>query len=162
VESVWRPALRPPRVEPCARRLRVVAAGMTVAYSERALRVLETGQAPAIYVPRDDVDVSLLRPGAGRPTLCEWKGRAVYFDVGGAPRAAWSYPAPRPGYDALRDHFAFYPQRVEACYLGDERVDSGDFYGGWITADVRGPFQGAPGTAHGRRARQARLCAASR
>jgi uncharacterized protein (DUF427 family) len=149
VESVW-DYPRPPRVEPCGSRVRVVAAGVTVADSERALRVLETSQAPAIYVPPDDVDASLLRPATGRPTLCEWKGRAVYLDVGGAPRAAWSYPVPRPGYEAIRDHLAFYPQRVEACYLGDERVaaNGGDFYGGWITADVCGPFKGAPGTTH--------------
>jgi uncharacterized protein (DUF427 family) len=147
-ESVW-DYPRPPRVEPCTRQVRVVAGGVTIADSARALRVLETSQAPAIYVPPEDVDASLVRPAAGG-TVCEWKGRAVYFDVAGAPRAAWSYPDPRPGYEAIRDHLAFYPQRVEACYLGDERVapNDGDFYGGWITSDVRGPFKGAPGTRH--------------
>ena len=43
---------------------------------------------------------------------------------------------------------AFYPQRVDACYLDDERVqaNAGDFYGGWITADLVGPVKGPPGT----------------
>jgi hypothetical protein len=60
----------------------------------------------------------------------------------------WTYPEPTPGYEALRDHVAFYPGRVDAAWLGDERVHAqeGDFYGGWITADLVGPFKGAPGT----------------
>ncbi len=63
--------------------------------------------------------------------------------------AAWTYRHPAEGYEAIRDHLAFYPQRVDACLLGDERVgaNGGDFYGGWITSDIRGPFKGAPGTA---------------
>jgi uncharacterized protein (DUF427 family) len=146
MESVW-DYPRPPRVEHGHRRVRVVAGGATVADSTRALRVLETSQAPAIYVPPSDVDFGALRPARGR-TLCEWKGAAVYFDVAGSPSAAWSYPSPAAGYEALRDFVAFYPQRVEACYLDDERVspNDGDFYGGWITADVEGPFKGAVGT----------------
>ena len=53
-----------------------------------------------------------------------------------------------PAYAQLRDHIAFYPARVDACFLGDERVTAqeGGFYGGWITADIEGPFKGAPGT----------------
>jgi hypothetical protein len=63
--------------------------------------------------------------------------------------AAWTYPDPAPGFAALRGHVAFYPGRMDACLLDDERVrpQPGDFYGGWITADVAGPFKGAPGTA---------------
>ncbi len=124
---------------------------MTVADSERALRVLETSQAPGIYFPPEDV--SHLEPH-GRSSLCEWKGRARYFDVVvGARRAeaaAWSYPEPAGRYAELRDHVAFYPQAMDACWLGDERVEpnAGDFYGGWITGDVQGPFKGAPGTLH--------------
>ena len=56
-------------------------------------------------------------------------------------------PRPVPAYARLRDHVAFYPGRV-ACWLGDERVrpQEGDFYGGWITDDIEGPFKGARGT----------------
>ena len=55
---------------------------------------------------------------------------------------------PSPGYEALRDHIAFYPGRVDAAWLDDERVQpqESDFYGGWITADLVGPFKGPPGT----------------
>ena len=51
-------------------------------------------------------------------------------------------------YEALRDHIAFYPGRMDACRLDDELVQSqpGDFYGGWITSAVTGPFKGGPGT----------------
>ena len=62
--------------------------------------------------------------------------------------AAWSYPSPVARYAELRDHLCFYPSRVDAAWIGDERVaaQEGDFYGGWITADLVGPFKGAPGT----------------
>jgi uncharacterized protein (DUF427 family) len=132
--------------------VRVVLGDVTIADSTRALRVLETSHPPTIYVPPGDVAPGVLRPAGGRGSVCEWKGAAVYWDAeaGGrrAARAAWSYPDPRPGYEALRDAVAFYPSRVDACWLGDERVraQEGDVYGGWITADLVGPFKGAPGT----------------
>ena len=46
-------------------------------------------------------------------------------------------------------HLAFYPQKVDACFIDDEPVeaDEGAFYGGWITSRVVGPFKGGPGTA---------------
>ena len=72
------------------------------------------------------------------PDRCERLARA----------AAWSYPEPAPAYEGLRDHVSFYPRRVDACRLGDELVaaQEGDFYGGWITDDISGPFKGPPGT----------------
>jgi uncharacterized protein (DUF427 family) len=147
MESVW-DYPRPPAVEPSARRARVEHGGVVVADSERALRVLETSQPPGIYFPPEDVRMDLLEAHRQR-TLCEWKGQAHYWTVAGADAAAWSYPQPVGSYAALRDHVAFYPQRVDACYLDDERVQAngGDFYGGWITADIGGPFKGGPGTA---------------
>jgi uncharacterized protein (DUF427 family) len=146
-ESVWNYP-RPPALVPCARRVRVLLDGMTVADSTAALRVLETASPPAVYVPPGDVDASLLRPGRGR-SLCEWKGAARYWDVGRVARAAWSYADPVPAYAALRDHLSFYPGLLE-CYLDDERVraQAGDFYGGWITDEIAGPFKGEPGTLH--------------
>ena len=63
--------------------------------------------------------------------------------------AAWYYPDPAPGYEVIRDHLAFYPGRVDACFVDEEQVaaQEGDFYGGWLTADIVGPFKGGPGTA---------------
>lgn len=150
-ESVW-DYPRPPAVEPCARRVRIVLGGETVADSSAALRVLETSHPPTIYVPAADFASGALAPAPGRATVCEWKGRAAYFDVLGggerARRAAWHFPEPVARYAALRGHVAVYPSRMDACYLGSERVaaQEGDFYGGWITADVAGPFKGAAGT----------------
>ena len=147
MESVW-DYPRPPAVERSARRARVEHGGIVIADSTEARRVLETSQPPAIYFPPADVRMDLLEPNSQR-TWCEWKGQASYWDVAGAEAAAWSYPEPAPAYAELRDHVAFYPQRVDACYLDEERVttNEGGFYGGWITADVIGPFKGGPGTA---------------
>jgi uncharacterized protein (DUF427 family) len=151
MENVW-DYPRPPRVEPSARAVRIVLGGVQIAASSRALRVLETSHPPVLYVPVADVVDGALHPAATRRTLCEWKGWATYWDVHGGgvvrPAAAWSYPEPVAAFAALRDHVAFYPGRMDACFLGDERVraQEGDFYGGWITADLQGPFKGGRGT----------------
>ena len=150
-ESVW-DYPRPPALVPCTRRVRVELAGTVLADTTRALRVLETSHPPTIYIPPEDVRSELLVASAQRGTVCEWKGRARYFDavVGGRHVRAvgWSYPDPTAAYAGLRDHVAFYPGRVDAAWVGDERVQAqaGDFYGGWITAEIRGPFKGPPGT----------------
>ncbi len=142
---------RPPALVPCGRRVRVEFAGETVADSVAALRVLETASPPTIYVPRGDIAPGCLEPVTGH-TVCEWKGTAAYGDlvVSGrrAQRAAWWYPDPVAAYARLLDHVAFFPGRVDACYLDDERVtpQEGDYYGGWITSDIQGPFKGAAGT----------------
>lgn len=149
-ESVW-DYPRPPRVEPDGRLVRVEFAGVAVAETRRALRVLETASPPTFYLPAADVRTDLLEPEA-RETFCEWKGVALYWTlrVGGrsAPSAAWSYPEPDPAYAALRDHLAFFAGRVDACSVDGERVrpQPGGFYGGWITREIVGPFKGEPGT----------------
>ncbi len=149
-ESVW-DYPRPPRVEPTAHRIRVQFGGRTIVDTRDALRVLETSHPPAYYVPVEDVDPEVLQP-VDRTTVCEFKGLANYYDVvvgdDAAHAAAWSYHNPRPGYEAIRDHVAFYPWAMEACWVDDERVEPqpGHFYGGWITSDIVGPFKGAPGT----------------
>ena len=149
-ESVW-DYPRPPRVEVSSRRIRVVHRGVVVADTTRAVRVLETSHPPVYYIPPEDVRREYLRPSRRR-TFCEFKGEAGYYDLVGGGRtvrdAAWYYPEPTAGFEALRNHLAFYPGRVDAAYVDDERVtcQPGDFYGGWITADIEGPFKGAPGT----------------
>jgi uncharacterized protein (DUF427 family) len=126
--------------------------GRVVAETTRALRVLETSQPPTYYFPPADVRLAAFFIRTDHTTVCEWKGVARYYTiaVGGraAESAAWCYPAPTPGYERIADHVAFYPARVGACYVDGERVQAqeGDFYGGWITRDVVGPFKGGPGT----------------
>jgi len=150
-ESVW-DYPRPPRVEPCDRRVRVEHGGLTIADSERALRVLETASPPTVYVPAADVRTDLLTETPASHSLCEWKGHASYFDLvldGERVEAvAWHYLEPRDDFATLRDHIAFYAGRVDACFLGDERVrpQGGRFYGGWVTDEIEGPYKGEPGT----------------
>ena len=150
-ESVW-DYPRPPRLEPVAERLRVVFAGRTVAETEAGFRVLETSHPPVYYFPPDSVVREFLVPAPGH-SLCEFKGRAAYWHLelpGGqrAARAAWSYPEPSTAFAAIRDHLAFYASRLGSCWVGEERVkpQQGDFYGGWITSRIAGPFKGGPGT----------------
>lgn len=151
MESVW-DYPRPPRVEPVSERIRVVLGGETIADTRRAHRVLETSHPPVYYVPLEDIRGEALEPVPGGGSVCEWKGRASYYDVraGGshAPRGAWTYREPAPGYEAIRDAVAFYPALMDECRVGDERVEpqAGGFYGGWVTADLVGPFKGGPGT----------------
>lgn len=152
MENVW-DYPRPPAVEPCTRRVRIAFGGVRIVDSTRALRVLETSHPPAIYVPPADVS-AVLRPAAGHRTFCEWKGWASYFDVVTgdhvAAAAAWTYHHPDAGYVSLTDHVAFYPGRMDGCWLGDDLVTAqpGDFYGGWLTPDITGPVKGPPGTSH--------------
>jgi uncharacterized protein (DUF427 family) len=145
---------RPPRLERTDAVVRVEHAGAVIGETMRAWRVLETSQPPGIYLPPDDLALELLRPAAAAAsTWCEWKGAASYLDVvvgdAESPGAAWTYRAPTPPFAALRDHVAFYPQRVDACLVDGERVQAngGAFYGGWITSRIVGPFKGDPGTA---------------
>ena len=151
MESVW-DFPRPPAVVPCEGVVRVELAGAVLAESDAALRVLETSHPPTIYLPPGSVRADLLTPSAVRGTICEFKGLAHYLDAVVGDRrveaVAWAYADPVARYAALRDHVAFYPGRVDGAWIGDERVRAqpGDFYGGWITSDLVGPFKGAPGT----------------
>jgi uncharacterized protein (DUF427 family) len=150
-ESVW-DYPRPPSVERSKRRVKVVFNGTVVADSDRAQKVCETSGPPTYYVPAEDVRTDLLAPG-DNTSFCEWKGAAAYYDVVVGDRiarnAAWYYPAPNADYRTLNDHIAFYAGRVDAAYLDDELVEPqpGDFYGGWITHEIVGPFKGGPDTA---------------
>lgn len=149
-ESVW-DYPRPPRLEQVGERLRVEFAGEIVAETAAGWRVLETSHPPVYYFPPDSVRREFIVPSPGR-SFCEWKGEARYvsLDVRGSrsEAAGWFYPAPTLGFEALKDCIAFYASRVDAAFVGDERVQpqAGDFYGGWITARILGPFKGAPGT----------------
>lgn len=128
-------------------RVRVVHAGIVVADTTAALRVLETSQPPAFYLPPGDVALGRLSTSRSS-SWCEWKGAATYWHLDDVADAAWSYADPTPRFDAIRDHLAFYAQKVDECWVDDERVlpNPGNFYGGWITSAVVGPFKGGPET----------------
>jgi len=149
-ESVW-DYPRPPAIERSDHHVVVRFGGEVIADTRRPIRVLETSQPPAYYLPADDVRTDLLRP-ADRATFCEWKGQASYWTVDTgtavAEAAAWSYPDPVERFADILDHFAFYAQQMDECTVDGEIVQAneGSFYGGWITSWVVGPFKGAPGT----------------
>jgi uncharacterized protein (DUF427 family) len=151
-ESVW-DYPRPPVAVPSREHVVIEVDGEIVVDTRRSLRVLETSHPPVYYVPGSAIAAGALRPVSGT-TWCEFKGSASYFDVVAPsgrvlPRAAWHYPEPSPGFEALLGHVAFYPGRMGRCTVDDEAVvaQEGDFYGGCITSKVTGPFKGAPGTA---------------
>lgn len=158
-ESVWSYP-RPPRLERVEKRIQIVFNGVTIADGTGAYRVLETSHPPNYYLPPTDIVMAHLRPATGR-SMCEWKGQAGYYDVvvgkRVAARAAWTYRAPTPAFAAIKDFIALYAGPMDACYVAGERVtpQPGDFYGGWITADIVGPFKGAPTLGVGERARLA-------
>jgi len=145
-ESVW-DYPRPPRVEPTEEHIVVRLGGLIIAETRDAVRVLETSHPPAYYLPRSAFEDGVLSPAAGH-SVCEFKGVASYLDVGDVAGAAWYYPDPLPGYEVLADRVSLYPGRMDSCEVDGERVvpQEGDFYGGWITSRVAGPFKGAPGT----------------
>lgn len=149
-ESVW-DYPRPPSLQPCPKRIEVLVGSTTIADSVRTFRVLETSHPPVYYIPPEDICMERLVPTA-KQSWCEWKGGAQYFDLCVAeqriPNAAWSYPAPSRSFEPIRDYVAFYPHAVRAFVNGEPvRPQPGNFYGGWITSDIVGPFKGEPGTA---------------
>lgn len=149
-ESVW-DYPRPPRVEPSSQRVVVTLGGAVIVDTTHAVRVLETSHPPVYCLPIADFKPGVLVPVSGT-TYCEFKGQAHYFDVVAgdviASRAGWSYPAPSLGYELLTDRVGLYPAKMDSCTVDGELVQAqdGDFYGGWITAKIVGPFKGGPGT----------------
>ncbi|MDF9801215.1 uncharacterized protein (DUF427 family) [Catalinimonas alkaloidigena] len=149
-ESVW-DYPRPPRLEDTSKHVRVVFNGEVIADSNRARRVLETSHPPVYYIPPEDINNDFLKPDS-HSSFCEFKGMAKYYslEVNGkkVEHAGWYYPEPTERFASLKDYVAFYPSKMDACYVADEKVQpqEGDFYGGWITKDIVGPFKGGQGT----------------
>ena len=147
-ESVW-DYPRPPKVVACDRPVAVKHNDILIASAANSFRVLETASPPTFYIPERGIDWSRLVEMPQR-SYCEWKGQATYWALAQNPDGipvAWRYDEPLPGYEMLRRHTSFYPGRV-ACYVDGERVrpQISEFYGGWITDSIVGPFKGDPGT----------------
>ena len=149
-ESVW-DYPRPPRIEPTKKTLKIIFNGEVIVETNNGYRVLETSHPPAYYIPQDDINMNCLTKTA-RSTFCEFKGAASYWTVKVgdkvATNSAWGYKNPAAGFEAIKDHICFYASKMDECYVNDELVQAqaGDFYGGWITSDVIGPFKGGAGT----------------
>ena len=149
-ESVW-DYPRPPCIDDSHARVKVVVGGITIADSRRSKRVLETSHPPVYYIPLHVIEMEYMMSTDGG-SFCEWKGEARYYSIVVAgktiEKAAWYYPNPSSRFATIEGYVAFYPSKVEACFVDEEKVaaQEGDFYGGWITSDIAGPFKGAPGT----------------
>jgi len=148
-ESVW-DYPRPPKLEQVNQPLKVVFNGEVVAATQKAFRMLETSHPPVYYFPQEDIQWGFFKENEHR-TYCEFKGTAAYFDLVVADRqsqtAAWTYKTSKT-FPQIENYVAFYASKVDACYVGNEKVmaQEGDFYGGWITSKIKGPFKGGKGT----------------
>lgn len=152
-ESVWNYP-RPPRVEVVPQVLKVIFNDGVIAETSNGLRVVETSSPPQYYFPPEDVILKYFMR-TSRHSLCEWKGQSSYWDITvgerSAQHGAWSYESPMTDiadYSVLKGYLAFYPRLMDSCWVGDEQVasQSGEFYGGWITSNLTGPFKGEPGS----------------
>jgi uncharacterized protein (DUF427 family) len=110
--------------EPNLKRVVVSVAGRVIARTREALTLHEASYPPVQYIPRKDVDMTLLKRSA-HATYCPYKGDCAYFSIpsGGerAINAVWTYEAPYDAVVAIRNHLAFYPDRVDAI---EERPES--------------------------------------
>lgn len=149
-ESVW-DYPRPPKLEKFSGHIRIVFNNEIIVDSNKAFRLLETSHPPTYYIPISDFEEGVLQP-ISKTSFCEFKGIANYWNLVVknkiAAQAAWGYPDPTDHYAALKDTISLYAHLMDACYVNDEQVQAqeGDFYGGWITSNIEGPFKGGVGT----------------
>ncbi|MGB8967109.1 MAG: DUF427 domain-containing protein [Candidatus Cybelea sp.] len=97
--------------------VRVIASGRVVADTKRALTLRESDYPPVHYIPRDDVDMSILERSDNQ-SYCPYKGDAAYYNItiagGRGKNAVWTYEAPYDAVDEIKEYLAFYPDRVDS------------------------------------------------
>jgi uncharacterized protein (DUF427 family) len=129
ISSTGRPvkvpgADHPISIERAAARVVISVAGRIVADTRAALKLREANYPAVLYVPRKDADMALLAR-TDHTTYCPYKGDCSYFSIpiGGerSINAVWTYEDPHPAMSAIKDHLAFYPDRVESI---EERPDN--------------------------------------
>jgi uncharacterized protein (DUF427 family) len=107
----------PVSVEHNPRRVIVTLGGRVIADTTKALTLREANYPPVQYIPRKDVDMHALSRSE-TTSYCPYKGDATYFSIpGGGARSAdalWAYEAPYNAVARIRDHVAFYPDRVDS------------------------------------------------
>ena len=105
----------PISVERNPSRVVVSIAGRIIADSREALTLREAKYPAVQYIPRKDVDMSLLER-TDHATYCPYKGDCAYYSIalGGerSVNAVWTYEDPYPAVGQIKDHLAFYPDRV--------------------------------------------------
>ena len=107
----------PITVTPARGRVTVIAAGRTIADTRDALILKEAAYPPVYYIPRKDVDMARLQRTTHQ-TYCPYKGECNYYSIplGGerSVNAVWTYEVPYAAVAEIKDHLAFYPDRVDA------------------------------------------------
>ncbi|MDG3441254.1 DUF427 domain-containing protein [Nitrospirillum amazonense] len=112
----------PITIERNPRRVVVTLGGKVIADTRDALSLREARYPAVQYIPRKDVDMAALER-TDHTTHCPYKGDASYFSIpaGGARavNAIWTYEAPHAAVGAIKDHLAFYPDRVDSIAESD-------------------------------------------
>jgi uncharacterized protein (DUF427 family) len=107
----------PITIESNPKRVVVRFGGRTIADSTHALTLREASYPPVQYIPREDVDMRALSRTA-HTSHCPYKGDASYYSIqvdgGESSNAVWTYEAPFPAVSPIREHLAFYPNRVDS------------------------------------------------
>ena len=149
-ESVW-DYPRPPAIVVDQRRIEVSLGNLIIADSQQNYRILETASPPTFYIPPHNVRIRVMEPFRGVQSV---SGRCR--PVLGVERPAGFSAVDRlvlsdskSPFEAIAGYFSFYPSLVE-CFVDGERVQPqpGEFYGGWVTGEIVGPYKGEPGTGH--------------
>jgi len=149
-ESVW-DYPRPPAIEEVSDHIRIIAFDTIILDANNSFRILETSHPPTYYLPVKSFKNCSIEESR-KTSFCEFKGQASYYDlkVGNEiiESFGWGYKKPNNNYSQIKNHICVYAHKVDSCYVNDERVQAqeGDYYGGWITSKIVGPFKGATGT----------------
>jgi uncharacterized protein (DUF427 family) len=110
----------PITIAPTGGRVQVTVAGRVIADSLAALTLREAAYPAVQYIPRKDVDMAQLER-TGHASYCPYKGDAAYYSIpAGGERSAnaiWTYEQPYDAVAAIKDHVAFYPDRVDAITI---------------------------------------------
>ncbi len=149
-ESVW-DYPRPPRLESFSKNIKIYLNEALIADTFNSYRVLETSHPPVYYIPLKNINQKFLIKSESS-TFCEWKGKGSYYHLKVNDKivqdAAWFYTDPKKEFEAIKNHLAFYAHKMNKCLVNGEEVipQPGNFYGGWITKDIVGPFKGIDGS----------------
>jgi uncharacterized protein (DUF427 family) len=148
--SVW-DFPQSPLVEDIDQQIRVYYKGLLIANTTQSKRVLEKAHPPCYYIPMADIQMHYLKIN-GEISFCQYKGKASYFNLEVGTEIitdlAWTYLKPTSKYTQLTGYVAFFAGKGCDCYVGEELASPqpSEFFGGWITADIVGPFKGEDGT----------------
>lgn len=147
-ESVWAYP-RPPAIAIVHHNFEVSYDGCDILRAKNAVKVMETASPPSYYFELESLvcDISI----SEKLSYCEWKGTANYLNLNLGKHifrdVAWYYRNPYEEYHLLQGLVSIYPSKFD-IFIDDDKVEAqaGDYYGGWITSAIKGPFKGNFGT----------------